>query len=514
MSTAHTTPEVVRLGAQKWPAAEALIDGEVRFTFAELRDHVTRASAAARAAGIHKGDRAAIWAPNMHEWVIAALGLHGAGAVIVPLNTRYKGDEAAYVLTRSGARLLFTVEGFLGNDYVGMLAGRQTPIERTVLFRHPSWDEYLAAAANAPGPAPAAGNLSPAVTEDDLSDIIFTSGTTGRPKGVMSTHYQTVRVFRDWCSIVGLRAGDRYLVVTPFFHTFGYKAGFVAALNAGACTILLPTVEVPAVLELVSRERVTTLPATPTLFQDIFRHPDRNRYDLSSLRLSAVGAASVPAQLVERMRAELFSTVVTGYGLTETTGVATMSRPEDPPELIARSVGRALPDVEIRVVGSDGRNVLPGSPGEILVRGYNVMRGYFDAPEQTRQAIDTDGWLHTGDVGTMDEAGYVAITDRLKDMFIVGGFNAYPAEIEAALLRHPDVAMVAVVGIPDRRLGEVGMAFIVPAGGTFPTEESIIAWSRTEMANYKVPRRVAFVEALPLNAVGKVLKDELRARVH
>jgi acyl-CoA synthetase (AMP-forming)/AMP-acid ligase II len=369
------------------------------------------------------------------------------------------------------------------------------------VFRSPSWDEYLAGTTDAEPPL---------VIGDDLSDVIFTSGTTGRPKGVMTTHAQTVGVPRDWCSIVGLRAGDRHLVVSPFFHTFGYKTGIVADLIVGATTVALAVVEVSAVLDLVSRERITMLPATPTLFQSIFNYPDRDRYDLSSLRLSAVGAASVPVELVERMRAELFETVVTGYGLTESTGVVTMSRPEDPPEIISRTVGRALPGVEVRIVDDTGGEVPRGTAGEVVVRGHNVMKGYFDAPEQTAETIDAEGWLHTGDIGTMDDVGYVAITDRLKDMFIIGGFNAYPAEIEAALLRHPDVAMVAVIGIPDERLGEVGMAFVVPKPGTSPSEDGIIAWAREEMANYKAPRRVAIVDALPLNAVGKVVKPELR----
>ncbi|MBO0731631.1 MAG: AMP-binding protein [Acidimicrobiaceae bacterium] len=498
-----TTPRLVEAAAAQWPDAEALVDGDVRLSFRELRDEVGRATRAAMAAGLRKGDRAAIWAPNMREWVIAALGLHGAGAVIVPLNTRYKGDEAAYVLNRSGARILFTVQGFLGIDYPAMLDGRETPIQRTVLFGSSSWDEYLSGATDADPPE---------VSEEDLSDIIFTSGTTGRPKGVMTTHGQTVQVFREWSSIVGLRAGDRYLIATPFFHTFGYKSGIVASLIAGATVFPLPVVEVQTVLELVSRERISMLPATPTLFQSIFNDPGRDRYDLSSLRLSAVGAASVPVELVERMRSELFSTVVTGYGLTESTGVISMSRPEDPPEIISRTVGRAIPGVDVRVVDKEGTEVPRGTAGEILARGFNVMRGYFDDPEQTAEVIDADGWLHTGDIGTMDEAGYLAITDRLKDMFIVGGFNAYPAEIEAALLRHPGIAMAAVIGIPDERLGEVGMAFVVPAQGTSLSEDGVISWARAEMANYKVPRRVAIVEALPTNAVGKVLKNELRAQ--
>jgi acyl-CoA synthetase (AMP-forming)/AMP-acid ligase II len=503
VSRRNTTPALVQTAAKRWPDAEAIVDGSIRLTFAQLRDEVDRSTRAAMAAGLRQGDRAAIWAPNTAEWAIAALGLQAAGAVLVPLNTRYKGDEAAYVLNRSGARLLFAMQGFLGVDYPALLDGHPTAVERTVLFGSESWAEYLAGTTDLEPPS---------VTEDDVSDIIFTSGTTGRPKGVMSTHGQTVRVFREWSSIIGLRAGDRYLVVSPFFHTFGYKAGLVAAINAGATTLPIAVAEMQAVLELVSRERVTVLPASPTLFQSIFQYPDRDRYDLSTLRLSAVGAASVPVELVERMRAELFSTVVTGYGLTESTGVVTMSRPEDPPQIVSRTVGRAISDVEVRIVDDNNKEVPRGIAGEVVVRGYNVMKGYFDGPEQTAEAIDSDGWLHTGDVGTMDDAGYVAITDRLKDMFIVGGFNAYPAEIEAALLRHPQIAMAAVIGVPDERLGEVGVAYVVPKPGCSPTAGALIEWARQKMANYKVPRRVEFVEALPLNAVGKVVKDELRLR--
>ena len=498
---AATTPALVAAAAERWPTEEALVDGELRLTFAALRDEVERSARAAMAWGLRRGDRVAIWAPNSASWMIAALGVHAAGGVLVPLNTRYKGDEAAYVLERSGARLLFTVENFLGTDYADLLRGRATGVERTVAFGTAAWEEYLSATCVA--------DLPP-VSEDSLSDIIFTSGTTGRPKGVMTTHGQTVEVFRAWSSVIGLRAGDRYLVASPFFHTFGYKAGFVAAIDAGATTIPLPVVDVPAILDLVSRERVTVLPGSPTIFQSLLDHPDRAAADLSSLRLSAVGAASVPQQLVERMRDELFDTVVTGYGLTETTGVVTMSRPEDPPEVIARSVGRALPGVDVRVVDDEGDDAPAGTPGEVVVRGFNVMLGYFDDPEQTAAAIDTDGWLHTGDIGVLDDDGYLAITDRLKDMFIVGGFNAYPAEIEAALLRHPDLAMAAVVGVPDERLGEVGMAFVVPKPGAAPTPEQIVGWAKDEMANFKVPRRVVVVEALPLNAMGKVLKGDLR----
>jgi acyl-CoA synthetase (AMP-forming)/AMP-acid ligase II len=259
------------------------------------------------------------------------------------------------------------------------------------------------------------------------------------------------------------------------------------------------------------------LPGPPTLYQSILDHPRRGDYDLSSLRLAVTGAAAVPVELIRRMRSELsFSTVLTAYGLTESTGVVTMCREGDPPDVISHTSGRAIPEIEVRLVDETGAEAPRGQPGEILVRGYTVVRGYFEDPEATAEAIDPEGWLHTGDVGLMDEAGNVTITDRLKDMFIVGGFNAYPAEIEGTLLGHPGISQVAVVGVPDPRLGEVGRAFVVPRPGTDPeslaAELQLTGWARDQMANYKVPRTVRIVEALPLNASGKVLKTELRAR--
>jgi acyl-CoA synthetase (AMP-forming)/AMP-acid ligase II len=342
--------------------------------------------------------------------------------------------------------------------------------------------------------------------------VIFTSGTTGRPKGVVTTHGQTLRAFDDWSRIVGLREGDRYLVVNPFFHTFGYKAGFLACLMRGATIVPHAVFDVPSVLARVAEERISMLPGPPTLYASILDHPDRSSLDLSSLRLAVTGAAPVPVPLIERMRAELtFERVLTAYGLTEATGVVTICREDDDPETISRTSGRAIPDVEVLVVDDAGAEVERGAPGEIVVRGYNVMQGYFEDAEATAEAVDELGWLHTGDIGVMDDRGNVTITDRKKDMFVVGGFNAYPAEIEGALLRHPSVAQVAVVGVPDDRMGEVGMAFVVPRSGEPVDPDEVIAWARERMANYKVPRRVALVEALPLNASGKVLKHELRA---
>lgn len=515
-----TIANLANIAAERHGDARAIIDGDTALTFAELRDSARRACRALIAAGIERGDRVAIWAPNMWEWVVAALGIHRAGGVLVPVNTRYKGGEAGYILAKSRARVLLTVNGFLDTDYVSLLAGADVELpdlERTVILRGDApddtvaWDAFLASgeAVADTDEATRAASVQP----DDLCDILFTSGTTGNPKGVMCTHAQTLRAFRDWSDVVGLRAGDRYLVVAPFFHGFGYKAGWLAALMMGATVLPQAVFDAGAVLERIGRDRISMLPGPPALYQTILARADLREFDLSSLRLAVTGAASIPVQLIRDMRDVLgFETVITGYGLTEATAIATMCRYDDDPETIATTSGRAIPGVEVRVVDHDGAEVDRGSPGEIVVRGYNVMRGYFGDESETAATIDGDGWLHTGDIGVMDERGYIKITDRKKDMFIVGGFNAYPAEIENVLSKHDAIAQVAVVGVPDDRLGEVGMAFCVLNEGAELDPDALIAWSRENMANFKVPRRVEIVDALPLNATGKVLKYQLRER--
>ncbi len=512
-----TIPRLLLASAERHRDRHALEDGPVVLRTSELAERALVAARAFRASGVLAGDRVAIWAPNAWEWVVAALGLQCAGAVLVPINTRMKGAEAAFILRRSRARVLCTVGEFLGNHYLAMLEGEELPeLETRVTFRAHGgravpWEEFLERAA---GISPAeARQRALAVSPDDLADLMFTSGTTGHPKGVMTAHGQNLRVFNAWSEVVGLRAGDRYLIVNPFFHSFGYKAGWLASLICGATALPHAVFDVPAVLERVARERVSVLPGPPTLYQSLLAHPDRSRFDLSSLRLAVTGAAAIPVELVHRMREELgFETVVTGYGLTEATGTATMCRHDDDPETIATTSGRALPEVEVRCVDDVGREVPRGAPGEVVVRGYNVMRGYFEDPEATAAAIDAEGWLHTGDVGVLDERGYLRITDRKKDMYILGGFNCYPAEIENAMFSHGGIAQVAVIGIPDERLGEVGMAFVVSKPGAELSEEGLLAWCREKMANYKVPRRVAIVDELPLNASGKVMKFVLRER--
>jgi acyl-CoA synthetase (AMP-forming)/AMP-acid ligase II len=517
-ATERTLPRMVAAAVARYGTRPAIEDGDVRLTFEELGAAGRRASRAFLAEGIRHGDRVAIWAPNVAEWVVAAIGAQSIGAVLVPISTRNKGAETAYALHKSGARVLCTVAGFLATDYVGMLAGHDLPaLERIVMLRGEAlgamaWRDFLAA-----GERIAETDViarADAVAPDDLADMLFTSGTTGRPKGVLCGHAQNLQVFEVWSGWVGLREGDRYLVVSPFFHSFGYKAGWLSAVMRGATILPHPVFEAEAVLERIERERISVLPGPPTIYQSLLAVPDFREYDLSSLRLAVTGAAAVPVELVHRMRDDLgFETVLTAYGLTESTGVVTVCDPDDDAETIANTSGKAIPGIEVRCVDPDGKEVPRGEPGEIWVRGYNVMRGYFDAEEQTREAIDAEGWLHTGDVGVMDERGYLRITDRIKDMFIVGGFNCYPAEIENLMFAHEAIAQVAVIGVPDPRMGEVGMAFVVAAPGHAPTTDSLKAWCRAAMANYKVPREIAIVPALPLNPAGKVDKVELRRRV-
>jgi acyl-CoA synthetase (AMP-forming)/AMP-acid ligase II len=534
-------PALVQVAAERYGDAEAIADlgpdggsdpGRRR-TFAELAAEVRQCAAAGIAAGVSPGDRVGIWAPNCLEWVVAALGLLSAGATVVPLNTRLRGEEAADILDRTEATLLVVADGFLGASYTGMLRAARPdgagalvpglPSLRTLVDVGPvtaasgavgqdvlRWSDFVTLGGTVS--AAAVDERINAVKPDDVCDLMFTSGTTGRPKGVPATHAQSLRAFATWSEVAGLVAGDRYLIVNPFFHTFGYKAGVLACLMRGATILPQPVFDTAAVARRIAEERATVLPGPPTIYSSLLDDPSLSGYDLSSLRIAVTGAAMVPVVLIERMFAELtLETVLTAYGLTEATGVVTMCRRGDDPTTIATTCGRAIPDTELAIMDKDGQILPPGETGEVVCRGYNVMSGYLDDPAATAETIDADGWLHTGDVGHLDERGNLTITDRLKDMYTVGGFNAYPAEIEQVLARHPAVGEVAVIGVPDARMGEVGAAYIVVPQGRSLDSDELIAWARERMANYKVPRTVTVVEALPRNASGKVVKGDLRS---
>lgn len=512
-SPPSTIPHLAEAAARQWPDAPALIEDGQSWTFAALWADARKAIAACLAHGIGEGARVAIWAPNCREWVLAAIGVMGAGGAIVPLNTRLKGREAGDILRRTGARMLFTVGEFLGTDYPELLKDEELPdLKNIILLRGlraggESWSAFLA---KGTGSESAVDTSLARLTADHLSDIMFTSGTTGSPKGVMMSYANVLPQVKVWIGNTGLTEGERYLIVNPFFHSFGMKVGWVACLMAGAVMVPMPQFDVDAAAECIARDRINFLPGAPTIFQMLIARKRERPFDTSSLRGGTTGAATVPPILIEQIREELgIRDIITAYGMTECVNI-TGCRPGDPVELIAQTCGAAIPGNEVIIAGSDGKELARGETGEIRVRGQGLMRGYLDDPVATAEAIDADGWLHTGDIGTMDANGYVRITDRMKDMYISGGFNVYPAEVEKLLANHPAIAAVAVIGAPDARLGEVGRAFVVLRPDASASETELVAWSRDNMANYKVPRGFAFVKDLPRNASGKVLKTELR----
>lgn len=501
----RTVPAALDRLAQLHPDHDALITDDRTFTATALRDEVHRAAAALIALGVEPKDRVAIWSPNTWHWVVACLAIHHAGATMVPLNTRYTASEAADILARTAAPVLFAAGRFLGNDRAADLDRAALPALRHIV-RIPieaddpvqgTWDDFISRGADLGAVHARAAAVSP----DDLSDILFTSGTTGRSKGVLCAHRQSLAASAAWAANGKITSSDRYLCINPFFHNFGYKAGILACLQTGATLIPHLTFDPLRALQAIEQHRITVLPGPPTIYQTLLDHPARSEYDLSSLRFAVTGAATVPVVLVERMQSELdIDIVLTAYGLTEANGMGTACRPEDDAVTVATTCGRPFADFELRIAET----------GEVLLRGPNVMLGYLDDPEATAAAIDSDGWLHTGDIGTVDANGNLRITDRLKDMYICGGFNVYPAEIEQVLARMDGVADAAVIGVPDDRLGEVGRAFVVTRPGADLDEASVIAYTREHLANFKTPRSVRFVDTLPRNAGGKVVKPQLR----
>ena len=508
--SSFTIPALIKYQAENFGSKPALISDHETLSFLELDKLSTNIATHLIDLNILPGDRVAIWAPNMNEWVLAAIAIHKVGGVLVPINTRMKGREAAYILNNSESKILFSLNTFLGTDYFKLLENEDLPYLKYQI----SFDEIEATDFEIPFSTLKENTLDvqlPEVIETDMADIIFTSGTTGKPKGVISSHLQNIKVFDYWSTYIGLNENDRYLIVNPFFHTFGYKAGWLASVMRGVTAYPCPIFDAEKIIQIINKEKISMLPGPPTLYQSILTSQLIETMDISSLRLGVTGAASIPIQLIKDMKETLgFETVITAYGLTESTGVVTMCTPDDDYETIATTSGCAIADVEVKCVNQENQEVPVGEPGEILVRGYNITQGYFNNPEATQEAIDTDGWLHTGDIGILDSNGYIKITDRSKDMFIVGGFNAYPAEIENILCDHPAISQAAVIGIEDERMGEVAKAFVILKPNQDLDTESLLQWSKDNMANYKVPREVEFVRELPTNAAGKIMKYLLK----
>jgi HIP---CoA ligase len=512
---------------------DAVVDGAVRLDFASLFAEAQRVARALQASGIQPGDRVAIWASNGWRWVVAACGIWQLGAVVVPLASRWKAPEVGPLIERTEARLVFVERESAGEPLLESLLARfgagapgrpvagLPSLVQVVLFDEVGsargmdlgsdrgiglWDDFIAA-----GEGRAAPDGSD-VAADAMAELLFTSGTTGAPKGVELCQRQLLQAYWDWSGIGGLVAGDRFLVIPPYSHGFGLNGGILACLMRGVANVPIAVFDPRVALEQIARERITVISGPPTLFATLMNLEQFDPTGVASLRLAFVGAAAVPTELIHAMRSRMgIERVVNAYGLIEVC-VVSMTRAGDPTDVIATTTGRAMPGVEVRIVGEDGTAVEDGEPGEVQVRSQGVMRGYWRDPVQTAAVITPEGWCRTGDVGVRDPAGSIRVVDRLKDAYNCGGFSAFPAEIENQLLEWGAIAQVAVVGVPDARLGEVGHAFVIPAAGRQVDAEALIAWSRANMANYKVPRRVHVVDAFPLNANGKVRKDELRRR--
>ena len=515
-----TIPALLRAAAGTYGDKAALASAADGTTsFAELDRQADLVARALLADDMAPGERIAIWAPNLWEWVAAACGIQRIGGAIVPLNTRLRGGEVADIVRRAGVTRLFSIGDFLGRFYPEMLRAEQMPgLRRVIVLRggpaqlagnEVDWSAYLARGEMVDGAL--LRQREAAVGPDTIADIMFTSGTTGLPKGAIFDHRRSLGGGRAWLGISGMGQGDRYCCFGPFSHNASYKAGWVAGLMAGATIYWPDAYDGKSILDLIAGNRITVMPAPPTVWQEMLAHPNRRDWDISSLRFLSTGATTIPIELMRRLRAETEIEVLsTGYGMTECSGSATHTLPTDDIGRVAYTVGKAIPGTEIRIADAAGKPLPAGTAGEVLIRDGKLLIEYLDNPAATRDAIDAEGWLHSGDVGLLDVDGYLKITDRLKDMYIVGGFNVYPAEIERQMSSLPGLHQCAIIGMPDERLGEVGHAFIVRAAGSSLSEAEVLAWSKANLANYKIPRRVTFLDALPMNTTGKVLKYALK----
>ncbi|MGP3928496.1 AMP-binding protein [Nonomuraea sp. KM88] len=501
-----TLPRMLRDQAGHHPGVTVVAGGGAGVTLSGLRAAAAGIARGLIALGVGPGDRVAMWGVNSASWVVHAFGIWDAGAVIVPLSSRYKGIEAAQLIEKTGAKVLITGTGPADAPLAGLLP--PLPGLRVV-----SAEAGGLRALGAEVSAGEADDRALAVRPDDLCEIMSTSGTTGAPKGVMLDHAQILRGYWDWSEIVTLDEHDRYPVIAPFSHGFGLNAGLVACVLRRSTMVPVPLFTPDALMSLISSERASVLAGPPTLFHRLLDELDRGSWDVSSLRVAICGAAAVPSALITRMVERVgLERMINAYGLMEGT-VVSMTRAGDPIDVIANTTGRPVPGIEVKIVDDDGEEVAPGERGEILQRGYGVMRGYWNEPARTAEAVDAGGWLRTGDVGVLDEAGNLAIVDRKKELYIVNGFNVSPAEVESLLLREGSLAQAAVIGVPDPVAGEAGLAYVVARPGVTPDPEALLAWARDNMSGHKVPRRVIVVDALPANANGKIDKKALRDRL-
>ena len=520
--------------AWRWPEREALVAAHqgIRLTFAELDDEVGDLAAGLLALGLEPGDRIGIWSPNKAEWALTQFAAARAGLVLVTINPAYRLSEVEYTINKVGVKALVCAERLKTSDYVGMIealapelaasepgdldASRLPTLKAAIKIGgedRPGWLRFDSVGGR--GRSRHRERLS--AIDDTLSatdpiNIQFTSGTTGLPKGATLSHRNILNNGYFVGRAIGLREGDRLCIPVPLYHCFGMVMGNLACLTHGA-TMVYPSdaFDPVAVMQTVQAETCTGLYGVPTMFIAILGHPDFDRYDLTTLRTGCMAGSPCPVEVMKQVIDKMHMEGVTiAYGMTETSPVSFQTGEGDSLERRVSTVGRVQPHLECKVVDFDGRTLPRGEAGELCTRGYSVMLGYWDDPERTAEAIDAEGWMHTGDLATIDAEGYGNIVGRLKDMVIRGGENVYPREVEEFLYRHPKIEDVTVVGVPDPRYGEELCAWIRLRPGETADAEEITAFCRGEIAHYKIPRYIRFVEAFPMTVTGKVQKYMIR----
>ena len=525
------------IAASRWPEHEALVvrHQSIRWTYKELQRRVNELAAGLLAVGLRPGDRIGIWSPNNAEWVLTQFASAKAGLILVTVNPAYRTSELQHALRKSGCKALVTARAFKSSDYLDMLKTVAPEISvsepgqlRASNVPELQWVIQLGQQSE-PGILRFADvmqrggeaqrrqlqEISEALQFDEPINIQFTSGTTGAPKGATLTHHNILNNAFFASEAMGLREGDRLCIPVPLYHCFGMVMSTLACVTHGA-TMVFPGegFDPLAVLETVEEERCTALHGVPTMFIAEMEHPELKRFDLSSLRAGIMAGAPCPIEVMRRVMDVMHMKDITiAYGMTETSPVSFQSAIDDPIERRVSTVGRIQPHLEVKVVDPDGRIVPRGSAGELLTRGYSVMLGYWDDPEQTAQAIDAAGWMHTGDLATIDDAGYCNIVGRIKDMVIRGGENIYPREVEEFLFRHPKIEAAQVVGVPDTKFGEELCAWIKLRSGELMTEEEVLAFCRGQIAHYKIPRYICFVDDFPMTVTGKIQKFVIRERM-
>ncbi len=513
---AGTIPQLSREAAVLYGDKAALVapTGE-SIGFRALDALADRFARALIADGMEPEARVAIWMPNCFEWVAAAIGAQRVGGTIVPLYFRHQSAEIIDIMTRARIVRLVTsaqlADQFDGSDlpFLGKMIIVDGP-GPPLMGRQIAWQEFLTLGDDLA--AEALAEREAGVHGDSISDIMFTSGTTGRPKGAVFSHRSAVAAARIMQHYNQTTDADCFCPMGSFAHVGGYKQGWLTGLVSGATIAWGDAFDPASVLELVARLGITIMPAAPITWQGLLDYDGREKFDISRLRFAATGGTMIPPELVHRLMSELdVKQVGTGYGMTETCGMDAYTLPHHPAEKVVGSVGTAAPDTELRLVDDTGRDVAAGEDGEVLIRNPRLLIGYLDDDDSTRPAIDEQGWFHSGDIGRFDQDGFLSITDRLKDMYIINGLNVYPAEIERTLEMMDGVTQSAVFGVEEPVKGEVGAAFVVCAAGSPVSAEAVIAWCRQQLAGYKVPKYVIFVDDLPRNAMGKVLKNALRA---